>query len=491
MKWSLVTGNPLAKKADALVVGVFEDRKLPAWWKGGDLSGTMKRMRFSGKAGEAFFAFEPAGKPAKHVLLVGLGSRKAAGEGRYRDASALAAERLRGRYVESAVWAFPWPAAASRRLPAVSAAVEGAMLGGGRFDKYITDEKARFAGLKQMQLIVPKAGKDLREAARFGAVRAEGTALARELVNEPANVLTPVKMAQIARTVARETGFKLKIYGPKQCESMGMGAYMAVARGSRNEPRLIHFSYRPKGAKARIALVGKGLTFDSGGISIKPGQGMGAMKGDMGGSAAVLGAVKALGALKPRVAFDAVLAMAENMPDGDAYRPGDILKSMSGKSIEIQNTDAEGRLALADALAFVQKQKPDAVIDLATLTGACVVGLGPDYAGAMGNDQKLMDCVLKAAEDSGDLLWQLPLPAGYRKYIKSGVADVSNLSSVRWGGAITAGLFLQEFIEEGMPWVHLDIAGPSMREDPGQGVAKGEGTGVGVRTLIRFVLSKE
>jgi len=211
----------------------------------------------------------------------------------------------------------------------------------------------------------------------------------------------------------------------------------------------------------------------------------------MAGSAAVLGTMRAVAALKPKVAVEAVMAMAENMPDGGSYRPGDILKSMSGKTIEVLNTDAEGRLTLADALTYIQRQKVDAIVDLATLTGACVVALGPDFSGAMGNDQPFMDEILAAARDSGDEIWQLPMPASYKKLIKSTLADVANISRIRWGGAITAGLFLKEFVEEGKPWVHLDIAGPALRDEDGTDAFKGEGSGVGVRTLVRLILSKE
>jgi leucyl aminopeptidase len=297
-------------------------------------------------------------------------------------------------------------------------------------------------------------------------------------------------MAEEAVKVAKEGGLAVKILGPKECAKLGMGAYLAVAQGSKNEPRFIHLSYRPKGAKFHLGLVGKGLTFDSGGISIKPADGMGAMKSDMAGSAAVLGTMKAIAALKPKVAVDAVMAMAENMPGGGAYRPGDVLTAMNGKTIEVLNTDAEGRLTLADALTYVQKQKVDAVIDLATLTGACVVALGPDFSGVMGNDQALLDEILAAARESGDEIWQLPLPPAYNKYIKSDVADVANISRIRWGGAITAGLFLQNFVQEGTPWAHLDIAGPALRDDEGTDAHKGEGSGVGVRTLVRFILGK-
>jgi len=217
---------------------------------------------------------------------------------------------------------------------------------------------------------------------------------------------------------------------------------------------------------------------------------MGDMKDDMAGSAAVLGAMKAIGKLKPKAGVEAVMAMTENMPDGKAYRPGDIVTSMSGKTIEVKNTDAEGRLTLADALTYVQKQKVDAVMDLATLTGACVVALGPDFSGLMGNDQKLIDEILNAARESGDELWQLPLPPSYESYIKSSVADVSNIASIRWGGALTAGLFLKRFIGKDLPWAHVDIAGPALREKDGIDSNQGEGSGAGVRTIVNFLLSR-
>ena len=310
-------------------------------------------------------------------------------------------------------------------------------------------------------------------------------------MTEPSNVLTPIRMAQEAKKVAKEAGLAIKVLGPSECEALGMGAYIAVAKGSKNEPRFIHLSYRPKGARFHLGFVGKGLTFDSGGLSLKPNEGMSAMKGDMSGAAAVLAAMKAVGELRPKVAVDAVMAMAENMPGGAAYRPGDILTSMSGKTIEILNTDAEGRLTLADALTYIQKQKVDAVVDLATLTGACIVALGPDIAGAMTNDQGFLDELLAAAREEGEELWQLPMPPAYNKFIQSPVADMANSPRIRWGGAITAGLFLKNFIENGTPWVHLDIAGPAYRDEDGAEAFRAEGSGVGVRTLIRLAMNKD
>lgn len=491
MRWTFVTGSPAAAKTEGLAVGVHDDLDFAGLPGAKAIEAEAERLRFKGGEGDSFFAFNLAGKPAKHLLVVGLGSRKAFSPGALRAGAALAAKRFRERFLHSATLAFPLGEdTAPARWAAAQAVVEGALLGNARCTRFKTDESAQFEGLASLQIVVPAKDRNLEEGGKLGQVLAEATLFARSLVTEPANDLTPGRMAEEAMKVAREGGLAIKVLGPKECAKLGMGAYLAVARGSKNEPRFIHLSYRPKGAKFHLGLVGKGLTFDSGGLSIKPSDGMGAMKSDMAGSAAVLGAMKAIAALKPMVAVDAVMAMAENMPGGGAYRPGDILTSMSGKTIEVLNTDAEGRLTLADALTYVQRQKVDAVIDLATLTGACVVALGPDFSGAMGNDQPFMDEVLAAARESGDDLWQLPMPPAYKKYLKSEMADVANISRIRWGGALTAGLFLQTFIGEGMPWVHLDIAGPALRDDDGSDAHKGEGSGVGVRTLVRFVLGK-
>lgn len=491
MRWTFLTGSPAAAKAEALAVGVFDDLDFGGLISGKALKAEAERLRFKGGTGEAFFAFNMAGKPLKHILVVGLGKRDAFQAASLRGAAALAVRRLRDRYIKNAAFAFPLGEnTPGVRWAAAEAVVEGGLLGNARFTRYKTDENNHFGGLESVQIFVPQKEKEYEEGAKLGAVVAEATLFARTLVSEPSNVLTPQRMAEEARKVAKEGGLEIKVYGPKECEKMGMGAYLAVAKGSAHEARFIHLSYRPKGAKFHLGIVGKGLTFDSGGLSIKPADGMGAMKSDMSGSAAVLGAMKAIAALKPKVAVEAVMAMAENMPDGAAYRPGDVLTAMNGKTIEILNTDAEGRLTLADALTYIQKQRVDAVIDLATLTGACVVALGPDFSGAMGNDQALVDEVLAAAKESGDEIWQLPMPAAYNKYIKSDVADVANASRIRWGGAITAGLFLQNFVKDGTPWLHLDIAGPALRDDDGTDAHKGEGSGVGVRTLVRYVLGK-
>jgi leucyl aminopeptidase len=483
--------KPETFRGDALVAGVFDDLDFKALPGADALKEAAVRLRFKGGAGEAFYAFDRTGRPAKHLLVVGLGRRADYGPAAARVAAAAAVRRLRERFAATALLDLRLDAAGDRAPEALAAAVEGALLGNRRFQKYLTDAKRKFDGLSGISLRVPRRTPALAQALALGRVLADATAYARELAAEPANVLTPEYMAGQARDLARRYGFGLKVLDGRACEKLGMGAYLAVAKGSHHPPRFLHLTYRPKGAKYHLAVVGKGLTFDAGGISLKPADGMGAMKSDMSGSAAVMGFLRAVGELKPKVAVDAVMAMCENMPGGGAMRPGDILTSASGRTIEVLNTDAEGRLTLADALWYVQRQKPDAVVDLATLTGACVVALGPDFSGAMGNDQAFMDDVLAAAKGSGDEVWQLPMPAAYEKFIKSDMADVSNMSRVRWGGAMTAGLFLKKWVEEKMPWVHLDIAGPALRDEDGEDSHRAEGSGVGVRTLVRLVQAKE
>ena len=492
MEWKLVTGALEALEVEALAVGIFENGRFEALRGAAGLEKAAERMRFKGKAGESFWAFEPYGEPRKHLLLVGLGKAGDCGPAALRAAATLAARRFRERYVKSAALALPFEGWGAQAAPLVQAAVEGAFLGNLRFDAYLTDESARFEGLDELSVHVQRKSPALEKGAKLGALLADAVLLARRLVTEPANVLTPERMAKEARKVAKEAELEIEVLGPRECEKLGMGAYLAVAKGSRHEPRFIRMSYRPaKKPKFTLGLVGKGLTFDSGGLSLKPNEGMAAMKSDMSGSAAVLGAMKVIGALKPKaVAVEAVMAMCENMPDGGAYRPGDILTSLSGKTIEVLNTDAEGRLTLADALTYVQKRKVDAVVDLATLTGACVVALGPDFTGAMTNDQAFLDGLLAAAREAGEEFWQLPLPPAYNKFIQTPVADVANVGRVRWGGALTAGLFLQKFIDEGTPWAHLDIAGPAYRDEDGAEAFRSEGSGVGVRPIVRFVMNK-
>jgi leucyl aminopeptidase len=320
-------------------------------------------------------------------------------------------------------------------------------------------------------------------------VIANAVIMARNLVNEPANALTPSVFAEHAKRMAKLSGLGLKILGPKEIEKQGMGLFLGVARGSEEEPRLIHLTYEseesPKDAPV-IVLVGKGLTFDAGGLSLKGHEDMMTMKADMGGAAAVFGAMQAIAALRPRCTVHGILAATENMPDGRAIRPGDVLRSKKGLTVEVLNTDAEGRLVLADALAYAQELRPTDLIDTATLTGACVVALGRITAGMFTIDDGLADTLRAAWQKSGEKFWRMPLETEMRELLKSEVADIKNIGE-RYGGAITAALFLKEFIEPSTErWAHLDIAGPVLSNKEGGYVLKGA-TGFGVRTLIEFI----
>jgi leucyl aminopeptidase len=305
-------------------------------------------------------------------------------------------------------------------------------------------------------------------------------------VNEPPSVCTPRYLAEAAETVAKGAdSVTLKVIDEKEAKRLGMGGLLGVSAGSTEPPRFVHLTYTAPDAVSTVAILGKGITFDSGGLCIKPADGMLNMKDDMSGAAAVIGVFHALRELKPRVTVHGIFAASENMPGGGAYKMRDVLRAMNGKTMEIVNTDAEGRLVLSDALSYASKLKPDCIIDLATLTGACVVALGPEVSGIFGTDQPLVDRLLAAGKSTGERIWQLPLVDEYWDMIKSDVADMKN-SGGRWGGSITAALFLKEFVGDGIPWAHIDIAGPALTES-NQPYKPAGGTGVGVRTMLRFL----
>ncbi len=326
-----------------------------------------------------------------------------------------------------------------------------------------------------MTLHAPSAVDEAALALARARTTARAVARARDLVNEPAGYLTPTRIAAAAETWATQAGLNVEIRGRAECASLGMGLFLAVAQGSDEEPRFIHLSWKPANARRRIVLIGKGVTFDSGGLSLKTNEGMLDMKTDMAGAAAVLAAAVAAGEEKLPVEIHALAACTENMPSGRSYKLGDVLRSMDGKTVEINNTDAEGRLTLADAITYGLRLNPDAVLDFATLTGACMVALGPHIAGVMSNDDALAKEFLGAAELAGEEMWRLPLPPRLAEQLKSDVADMRNTGE-RWGGALTAGLFLKEFVGT-TPWVHVDIAGPSSAGKDHGHVAKG-GTGL-------------
>jgi len=328
----------------------------------------------------------------------------------------------------------------------------------------------------------------LESAIGKGKLIAEAANLARDMVNEPANYMTPTQMAETAKEIASKYNLEFKVFDSRDMEAMGMEAILGVAKGSSQPPKLITLSYKGnEHSEKAFGFLGKGITFDSGGISIKPSEGMGEMKADMAGAAAVMSALGAIAQLKPKTNVTAIIPATENLPSGTALKPGDVLKAMNCKTIEVISTDAEGRLILADALSYAQKLGLSPLIDLATLTGACHDALGTLYSGIFSNDQDLANKVLKAAERTGEKMWQMPMPEEYKEQNKSEIANVKNVGN-RYGGAITAALFLAEFVDD-IPWVHIDIAGTACSTKESGYILKGA-TGVGVRTLVELALSE-
>ncbi len=364
------------------------------------------------------------------------------------------------------------------------ALAEGLQLGHYGFEKY--KGKAARNDLTKVT-IAGTTSAAVKKGLEVGSAIAEGQMLARDLVNEPGGTLTPPEMAKRVQKMAKGAGLQCKVMDLAAIKKAKLGGLLGVNRGSTHHPRFVELTYSPPKPTGTVAFVGKGITFDAGGLSIKTGKGMMTMKCDMGGAAAVIGAMSALKAAGVKARVRAYLPMTDNMLGGDATRPGDVLKIRNGKTIEVLNTDAEGRLILADALSLASEAKPDAIVDLATLTGACMAALGPQIAGLMSNDDGFARAVIDASEAAGERLWRLPLPTDYRKMIDSPIADMKNIGGP-YGGAITAGLLLQEFVAEDIPWVHLDIAGPAFTDKPDVETRKG-GTGFGVRTLVALARS--
>jgi len=329
------------------------------------------------------------------------------------------------------------------------------------------------------------ARQDMEKAIADGLAIADGQNRARTLVNEPANVVNPESYVEMARALAAEKGLQITVLDKAACEARNMGAFLAVGRGGGYEPHLVHLVHRPEGATTRVILVGKAVTFDSGGLCLKPAAGQAIMKMDMGGSAAVFGAIAAVADLNLPIEVHAIFAACENMTGSLAYHTGDVLTASNGKTIEVLNTDAEGRLTLADALVYAAEFKPDYIIDLATLTGACLVALGPNIAGLMGRNRGLIRALKAAGERADEPMWELPLDDEYKELLKSKIADMKNIGG-RWAGAITAGLFLEEFVPDGVPWAHIDIAGPAYVEN-GSATRPFGGTGFPVRALIEWM----
>jgi leucyl aminopeptidase len=429
---------------------------------------------------------------ADAVLLVGVGPK--------RELTIDGARRALGRAAGTArrfgtvATTFPRAFGTRQAVDAVQAAAEGLGLGGYRFDRYRSKPKRDGDS---------DEGRDLRRVVVLGDARWESRPLAaavkragvvvdavswaRDLVNTPAGDMPPAEIAREAQRMARSVGLSCKVWTESQLEKGEFGGILGVGKGSVNPPRLIELTYRGDGNATPIGLTGKGIAFDSGGLSIKDAKGMESMKDDMGGAASILGAMMAIARLKPKINVVAAIPCAENLPSGSAQKPGDVITHRGGTTSEVLNTDAEGRLVLADALAFLRERKPELIVDTATLTGACVVALGTGIAGAMGNDDALVRELIAAGDASGEPIWQLPLHRDYRELIDSSVADIKNIGD-RYGGAITAAWFLAEFVGD-TPWCHLDIAGPAFN-DRGTDLSPRGATGTPVRTLVRFVLDR-
>jgi leucyl aminopeptidase len=489
LKVTLGKSDATGVKADLLAVPVFADRVLGPGAEQAvaaldtPLDPLLEARGFTGKAGEVVVLPTLGRLPAATLVLVGLGDRDKVDAEVLRRAAAATVRQAGGARKAVTTLAQALPA---HPVSSVRAVTEGAQLAAYRFDKY----KAKSNGSApkgRLQSLVVAAGDgekaDLTAAVAAGEARAAATNLARDLSNEPANNLHPADLAEAARKLAGKH-VTVKVKDEKALAREGFGGILGVGQGADNPPRLVELTYRPERARSRVVLVGKGITFDSGGLSLKPADSMTGMKTDMSGAAVIIGVMSALADLGVEVAVTGYLASAENMPSGHAIRPGDVLTMKNGKTVEVLNTDAEGRLVMADALALAAAAEPDAIVDVATLTGACMVALGLRYAGLMSNDDALAAELLDAASDAGEPAWRLPLPNEYHKEVESDIADLKNVGQ-RWGGALTAGLFLEEFVGD-RPWVHLDIAGPSRSEAEDAYIPKGS-TGATVRTLLSWL----
>ena len=491
-----VAGEPLeTSKTDAIVVGVYaEEAKLRDVTArvdralGGQLSDVLKAERFAAKPAHVTHLHTAGRIPAGRVVVVGLGKRVELTLETVRRAASAALRRARELGAKAVAIDV-----LGDRLPTrgrAHAVTEGAVLGAYTFDRYKREKTDKRV---ESLVVVEADGRRRREAAdgaRTGEVFADATCFARDLVNSPANDVHPTYLAKVAGEIAKDAKLGLKVLDRAECQKLGMGLFLGVAAGSEQPPKFIHLSYTPSGRRRRrVAIIGKGITFDSGGLDLKSAEGMLRMKDDMSGAAAVLAIMRALPRLAPTLEVHGLIAATENMPSGAAIRPGDVLRAMNGTTVEIGNTDAEGRLTLADALCYAaDKIGVDEVVDMATLTGACVVALGPLCSGLFANDQKLADRLIAAADNAGERVWRLPLLDEYRDNLKSDVADLNNVGP-RGGGAITAALFLKEFAGE-RPWAHLDIAGPAFVEKDMPMGPKGA-TGAPVRTILCYLTSQD
>ena len=496
MDIKVVSGDITDQKVGAVVVNLFRGVTSPGGATGavdraldGAISTLIQEREIRGKEGEMTLVHTLGKMVPSRVLVAGLGKAEEFEEETVRRVSANACQFLRRRGVSTvATIAHGAGIGGMESGTSAQAIVEGSRLGLYRFDKYKTGDEDT-GEIKELSIVEvdPSKVKAMEEGVTLGSLLAEAANFCRDMANEPANYMTPTRMSELALEVAREGGLRIEVLDRARMAELGMGALLGVAQGSREPPKLVVMRYAgdAEDQANNLGLLGKGITFDSGGISIKPASNMGAMKTDMAGGAAVISAMKAISALKPRINVTAIVAATENMPGGGAQRPGDIVKAMNGKTIEIDNTDAEGRLVLADAMAYARSLGLDRLVDVATLTGAISIALGGVCTGAFGNDQALIDAVIEAGGRVGEKVWHMPTFEDYRSQFKSDIADIKNTGG-RNAGSITGAQFIEEFTD-GASWVHLDIAGTARATRNSGYVLKGA-TGVPVRTLVALAM---
>jgi len=476
-------GDALRQDTPLLVLGTWDSEGLPKavvpLVEDGDWNGAFKRT---------LLLYPRGALSARRLLLVGLGKRSEFTADRLREAGAVAGQRARDIKVDRYAIDLPTPEGLALAT-AAQALVEGSLLGLYRFPDYKADHGPDDQHMiNELTMISAIKDDQVEQGAQIGEAVARGVILARDLVNRPGNEITPRRMGEVAEAIGKRGNVQVTLLGPDELKQQGFGGILSVAQGSAEPPRFIIMEHGATlTGTPTICLVGKGISFDSGGISIKPSEGMEAMKMDMGGAAAVLGAMQVIDDLKLPIHVVGLISAAENMPSGTAYKPGDVVKTLSGKTVEVISTDAEGRVVLADGLFYAQRYNPDGIIDLATLTGAMMVALGAHATGVMSNDDRLVEQLVQAGEASGERAWRLPLWDPYKEMVKSDIANIKN-STGRYGGAITAAAFLSNFVGD-YPWIHMDIAGTAWNDTPLKAYAPKGASGVGVRILVEALRS--
>ncbi|MFZ2024923.1 MAG: leucyl aminopeptidase [Microgenomates group bacterium] len=500
MKLYASTKSWSSLSADTLLIFVGSDTNMaPVYFADSALvderlKGTIKKLLktegFESSVGATFVIQTHGMLPYIRVIVTGIGQVQELTA--FDFESAVAAAVLRAKKSQSTSLVLSLPQEITERFGAfLTARLVTESIGFGMYsflpykNKKTRDKEI---DIKTVTVIAPASHmQETMKGIVDGSTRASGTIFARDLVNEPSSVMTPSALARAAKSLAKQKTITCAVFGQKEITKFGMGAFLGVTKGSDEEPKFIKLVYKAPKAKHTICLVGKGITYDSGGLSLKPSSGMETMKCDMAGAATILGVFETLATQKPNISVVGLIATCENMPSGHAIKPGDVVRAMNGKTIEVVNTDAEGRLILADALSYAEKfVKSDYTIDVATLTGACMVALGEDVAGVFANDDGLAQSILDASQISGEKFWRLPLEKAYEADLKSSIADIQNISKVRYGGAINGALFLKEFVNEKTKWAHLDIAGPAFSEKE-TSLSRFGGTGFGVRTLLSFI----